>query len=98
MPIIKSAKKKLRKDRKRTIHNNSIKSTLKKLIKTAKMSKREEAIRTATTALDKATRKNIIHKNKASRIKSALSRLISPGEKNAITLAKTPKKRRKSSK
>ncbi len=36
MPVIKSAKKKLRKDRKRTAHNLAMKNALKAFIKAAK--------------------------------------------------------------
>jgi len=92
MPIIKSAKKKLRKDRKRTVHNSIIESVLKKLIKAAKVSKKQEAVRKATQAIDKATKKHILHKNKASRIKSVLSKLV------AVTPAKTTRIRKKASK
>lgn len=76
MPVTKSAKKKLRQDKKRQTRNKSLSSLLKKLIKKASknLSRKEilEAIRTA----DKAAKKNIIHKNKAARIKSKLSKLL----------------------
>lgn len=91
MPVIKSAKKKLRKDRKRTIHNKEIESAVKKLIKIAKTSKKEDSIRKATQAIDKATKIHILHKNKASRIKSLLSKLVSETKPKHKALKNTEK-------
>ena len=76
MPVIKSAKKKLRQDKKRTAQNKKIKDTLKEVVKKAKKTPSEKAIREAVKTVDKAAKKNIIHKNKAARIKSALSKLL----------------------
>ena len=74
MPLIKSAIKKLRKDRKRTIINKVKKEGLKNLIKKARMSKNTDNLRAVFSALDKAVKTNLIHKNKASRLKSRLSK------------------------
>lgn len=80
MPIIKSAKKNLRKSKKRFEKNKKIKEELKKTIKdfqklvTAK--KTEEAkkmIPLVYKRIDKAVKKGIIKKNTASRKKSRLT-------------------------
>lgn len=76
MPAIKSAKKKLRQDKKRQLSNKKIKDTLKKAIKKAKEQPSEKTIREAFSATDKAVKNFIIHKNKGSRVKSSLSKLI----------------------
>ncbi len=76
MPVIKSAKKKLRQDKKRTAKNRKVKDSLKGLVKKAKKTPTEKTIREAVKIVDKAAKNNIIHKNKAARIKSALSKLL----------------------
>lgn len=81
MPIIKSAQKKLRKDRKRTEHNVGLKRTLKEAVKTftksasVKSKKGNKALAATFSTIDKAAKKNIIHKNKAARMKSRISKL-----------------------
>ena len=76
MPVIKSAKKKLRQDKKRTARNRKIKDLLKSVIKKAKKTPTEKTVKEAVKIVDKAAKNHIIHKNKASRIKSALSKLL----------------------
>ena len=73
MPIIKSAKKKLRQDVKREKHNRSIKETYKKAIKSAKAIPNRETVKKAVSLVAKAAKKGIIHKNNAARKKSRLS-------------------------
>ena len=94
MPVIKSAKKKLRKDRKREIVNKNLKNLLKKNIKLAEKNPSETNIRKAVKIIDKTAKKNIIHKNKAARIKSKLAKLLA-GKK---PIAKMPRKAKKPSK
>lgn len=72
MPVLKHAKKKLRQDKKRTETNKKFKDFFKNLLKKARLNPTEKAVREAVAGLDKAAKKNIIHKNKASRLKSAL--------------------------
>ena len=78
MPILKSAIKKLRQDKKRAKFNRVKKETLKKLIKEAIKSKSNPKIIKATSFIDKMGRKNLIHKNKAARLKSRLAKLKKP--------------------
>ncbi len=72
MPIIKSAKKKVRKDKKRTVKNleyvKVYKETLKKLKKGGKDTK--ELIKKYYSQVDKAVKNNVIHKNKGNRLKA----------------------------
>ncbi|OGE14867.1 30S ribosomal protein S20 [Candidatus Daviesbacteria bacterium RIFCSPHIGHO2_12_FULL_37_11] len=74
MPIIKSAIKKLRKDKVRTVKNKVKKETLKALIKKVRVNKTPENLSAVFSALDKAAKTNLIHKNKAARLKSRLSK------------------------
>lgn len=76
MPVIKSAKKKLRQDKKRTLQNKSLENLFKKMVKEAQKNPSKENIQKAVSVVDKAAKKNIIHKNKAARIKSSLSKLL----------------------
>src|SRR5437667_233334 len=97
MPAIKSAKKKLRQDKKRALQNKRVKEVMKKAIKTAKDKPTEESVRLAVKTTDKAAKVFIIHKNKAARIKSSLSKLIASPEKK-ILAKKTPEKKKTSKK
>lgn len=87
MANTQSAKKNIRKTLKQTLHNRSVKSTLRTLEKKVKqateaMDKKnpskdaEEAVSRYVSALDKAAKRHIIHPNKAKRRKSACARLL----------------------
>jgi small subunit ribosomal protein S20 len=96
MPVIKSAKKKLRKDKKLTRANNVLRDALKKALKEANRSKTAEKVRQAVALTDKAVKKNLIHKNKAAHIKSKLSKLAKPAAKAKVvkkTVKASPKKK-----
>lgn len=99
MPVIKSAKKKLRQDKKRQAHNDVVEQTMKKALKAAKKAPTAEAMRVATKATDKAVKHHIIHRNKAARVKSALAKLIAGKEApktekaTATTAKKAPAKK-----
>src|SRR5258708_159614 len=75
MPILKNAKKKLRQERKRELHNQSLTTAFKNLLKKAKKAKTAESVSKGVSAVDKGAKKNLIHKNKAAHIKSDLSKL-----------------------
>ncbi|MDA1316404.1 MAG: 30S ribosomal protein S20 [bacterium] len=81
MPNIKSAIKKMKQDVSRTNHNNTHRNALDDVIRFAKngvtKAKKEDFIAKAYTVIDKASKKNVIHANKASRLKSRISRLVS---------------------
>ena len=77
MPVIKSAKKALRRDQRRTKTNLKIKKSLKQAVKTARQKPTVSNLTKAYSALDTATKKHYIHKNKASRLKSRLAKLLS---------------------
>lgn len=75
MPIIKSAIKKMRKDRVRTARNKKREIALKAAIKKARLENSPANLKAVFSALDKAVKVHLIHKNKASRLKSRLSKL-----------------------
>lgn len=75
MPILKSALKKLKADRRREALNQTYKSKYKQAVKAARAKKSPALLTKAFRALDRAAKKNVIHKNKASRLKSRLSRI-----------------------
>ena len=95
MPVIKSAKKKLRQDVKRTFKNKKVKVTLKSVVKKTKENVTAESLKLAFQAADRAAKNHVIHKNKAARIKSRLAKLLSKvtGVKETAPVAKiAPKK------
>ncbi len=78
MPIIKSAIKKVRKDKIRTARNKKREISLKSLVKKARITKAAKDLQAVFSALDKAAKVHLIHPNKASRLKSRLSKMLSP--------------------
>lgn len=78
MPIIKSAKKRLRQSKKRRIYNARYEHTYKKALKQLKRNakNKKEALADTYKAIDKAAKKGILHKKRASRLKSKASRGI----------------------
>lgn len=97
MPIIRSAIKKLRKDKVRTLRNKVKKENLKSLIKKARVQRTPETLQAVFSALDKAAKTNLIHKNKSARLKSRLSKLVAQpsviNNSKASRLKSTPKKK-----
>ncbi|MDE2025486.1 MAG: 30S ribosomal protein S20 [Patescibacteria group bacterium] len=76
MPVIKSAKKKLRQDKKRTERNRDLKTEVKSLLKKAMKEKSAASVQAFFKATDKAAKNHILHKNKAARLKSRVSKLL----------------------
>jgi len=83
MPITQSAKKALRQSKTRRARNNKKKEAYKKLVvgyrKLVAAKKLDDAkaqLPAIQKALDKAAKTNVITKNKASRLKSRLAKLV----------------------
>lgn len=93
MPIIKSAKKKLRKDRNRTIHNQNKEKNIKGLIKNMRRTPSAQFLQQTFSALDKAVKTNLFHKNKVNRIKSRLAKKLATP--NQIVTTSKPSKSKK---
>jgi len=70
MPIIKSAKKRVKTAKKATIRNSKTKRTLKTALKAFRKAPSSKGLSAAQSNLDKAAKKGVIHKNKAARLKS----------------------------
>lgn len=90
MPVIKSAIKKLRRDRKVTRANDLFRANLNHALKTANKQKTAKAVSVVVSLVDRAVKKNLMHKNRAARIKSSFSKLVKPVSK-AVTKASKPK-------
>lgn len=83
MANIKSAKKRIKVIRRKTLRNKMIKSSVKTAIKkviaavnTGDKAAAQAALRNATVAIDKAKSKGIYHKNNASRKVSRLAKMV----------------------
>jgi small subunit ribosomal protein S20 len=83
MPNLRAAKKALRQNQKRRLRNRAQRSALRTVLKKCRLAAASEdfdaasaAFRLAVKRLDQAAAKGLIHKNKASRTKSRLSKLI----------------------
>lgn len=93
MPIIKSAIKKVRKDKTRTARNKKREMSLKALLKKARLQKTPANLQAVFSALDKAAKVNLIHPNKSARLKSRLSKGVTPSSSKATPKKKVAKKK-----
>lgn len=75
MPITRSAKKALRKDRRKTIVNLSVKRKMKAVLQTAGKNPIKKNLALAYSAIDRAVKKKIVPRKKAARLKSRIARL-----------------------
>lgn len=92
MPVTKTAKRALRSSKRKEEVNKVLLTNLDAAIRLAKKTKSIEAIRHAESLADRAAKKKVTKKNKASRIKSALSKLTSKSTPQKA-VAKSTKKR-----
>ncbi len=73
MPIIKSAKKRVRVTRKATVRNAKTKRNLRMALKSFQSALSGDTHNKAQSALDKAGKKGLLHKNKIARKKKQLA-------------------------
>lgn len=73
MPIIKSAKKRVKVAKKAAVRNSKTKRSLKSALKIFHKSTDAASHNKAQSALDQAVKKGVIHKNKAARQKRKLA-------------------------
>ena len=83
MPNTESAKRAMRKAETRRVRNRTQRSTLRTLVKKVRQSAAasdvdasKQALEAVIKRLDQAAAKHLIHKNKASRTKSRLTKLV----------------------
>jgi len=74
MPNIKSAIKKVRKDKRRAAVNLRLRRSYKLAVKAARQDPNSETLKTAQKELDKAAKGGVIKKGKSSRLKSRLAK------------------------
>lgn len=77
MPILKNAKKALRASKKKAEYNRQVKSRVKTMLDKIKAEPTSQNLAAVFSAVDKAVKRNIIHRNKAARVKSQVSKLVS---------------------
>ena len=99
MPIIKSAKKRVRVSQKATIRNAKVKRSmreslknLQKAIASKKTSDIQVAQNQAISAIDTPAKKNVIHANKAARKKSQVSAAVKASGTKPATAKKVDAK------
>jgi small subunit ribosomal protein S20 len=81
MPNNAAARKRMRQEQKRRLHNRSVKSLVKTQITKARNAiafneNAEEAVRAAASELDRAAKKGVLHRNNAARRKSRLMKQL----------------------
>ena len=76
----KSSKKRIRQDAKKRLHNRYYKKTTRTAIKNLRLSKdkeeAEEMLPKVKSLIDRLSKNNQIHKNKASNLKSKLTKMV----------------------
>ncbi len=78
MPVTYTAKRALRGSARKASVNINIIKELDHAIRQAEKTGSTESVRKAASLADRAAKKKVVHKNKAARIKSALSKLAKP--------------------
>jgi ribosomal protein S20 len=96
MPIIKSAKKRVRVARKASVRNSKTKRNLKNAFKLFAKSPSAKTASAAQSAVGKAAKKHVIHKNKAARLQSQAAKRakaagVKPAKKTATKAAPAKK-------
>ena len=84
MPVTKQAIKKVRQDKRKTIYNLRVKKTYKQAVSAFRKNPTAKSLSEIFSKLDRAAKTNIIHKNKAARLKSRLSALITSKPPKAV--------------
>lgn len=78
MPNTEQAKKRMRQNEERRVHNKAIRTTMrsamKKVLRAETEQEAQAALPAAMKRIDKAAKTNVIHANAAARYKSRLSR------------------------
>lgn len=78
MPNSKQAKKRLKQDEKRRLHNKAMKSSMrtamKRVLQASTPEEASAAVPLAMKSIDKAAKRHVIHANAAARYKSRMSR------------------------
>jgi len=93
MPIIASAKKRVRTTRKATVRNAKTKRSLKSALKVFAKSPSGKSISSVQSQLDRAAKKGVIHKNKAARLKSQAAQRAKAAGVKATQKAAAPTKK-----
>ncbi len=91
MPIIKSAKKRVRVARKATVRNAKTKRNLRLALKSFQSSASGSTHSKAQSALDKAGKKGLLHKNKIARKKRQLAAAAKKAGVKTAGIAKAKK-------
>jgi small subunit ribosomal protein S20 len=93
MPIIKSAKKRVKVTKKATVRNSKTKRSLRTALKSFGKKATPSSHSSAQSNIDKAVKKGLVHKNKAARLKKQLSaKSKAAGVKPAATVKKAAAK------
>jgi small subunit ribosomal protein S20 len=93
MPIIKSAKKRVRIAKKASVRNSKTKRSLKSALKSFHKAPAIKSQSKVQSELDKAVKRGVIHKNKAARQKSKLAAQAKASGSKPTTVKKTSAKK-----
>lgn len=96
MPVTKTAKRAFRGSENKKKVNRAVANALDIAVRQARRAKTESAVIKAMSLADRTAKQKIIHKNKASRIKSQLSKLLT--KKSTIIKTKKSSSKKVSSK
>lgn len=94
MPVIRSAIKKLRQDKKRGKRNLLVKKAVKEVLKKIKKNPSSGLLSKAFSILDTAAKKKIFHTKKSARLKANLTKLLGKKPTSTTVKAKTSTKKK----
>lgn len=76
MPLTSSAKKALRQDKRRNLVNRRVRNIMKLAVRAVRENPVSDNLSKAFQAIDRSAKKNLLHQNKAARMKSQLTKLV----------------------
>ena len=95
MPILKSAKKALRQDRRRAKVNARVRRIMKRAVKLAAKQPTDKNISEAYRRVDRAAKKGVVHKNVGARLKARLMQRIKSVKSVTVSKRKSVKAKKK---
>ncbi len=98
MPVTKSAKKKLAQDKKKTQRNKPVMTRARRAIIDFRKDPTPDRLKVVYRLIDRAAKKNIFKKNKASRLKSRLAKLLQKTKPEQSKRSRSSKRKKTSKK
>ncbi len=76
MPILQNAKKALRASKRKAAVNSVVRAKMRSTVRKMQVTPSADVLNESFSSIDRAVKQNLVHRNKAARMKSSLSKLL----------------------